>query len=168
MTINCNVTGSDRKRLVQALGEVLLMEPVYQGAPSFGYAVGNYTVDRNGTISCPDSATPEIVAQIIAKLTDEGFAPEISGDEAPAENPAETPDVAPEAEAEAMPEAEATEATVGAETPDTAGETAEESPSGYLSCGCAAEGYIIDLKHIENIVYVDICQRDSHYIFELR
>ena len=129
MTIICNVTGSERKRLAQALGAILLWEPVYQGAPSFGYAVGNYTVDRNGTISCPDSATPEIVAQIISKLTGEGFAPEISGDEAPADNPAETPDVAPEAEAEAMPEAEATEANVGAETPDTAAETAGEDPS---------------------------------------
>ena len=129
MTIICNVTGGERKRLAQALGAILLWEPVYQGAPSFGYAVGNYTVDRNGTISCPDSATPEIVSQIISKLTGEGFTPEVSGHTIPAEVPAETPDVAPEAEAEAMPEAEASEANVGAETPDTAAETAGEGPS---------------------------------------
>ena len=129
MTIICNVTGGERKRLAQALGAILLWEPVYQGAPSFGYAVGNYTVDRNGTISCPDSATPEIVAQIISKLTGEGFTPEISGDGIPFEVPAETPDVAPEAEAEAMPEADATEADMGAEMPETAAETAGESPS---------------------------------------
>ena len=127
MNINCNATGSERKRLVTALGQILGWEPVYQGAPSFGYAVGSYIVDRNGTIFCPDSATPEIVAQIISKLTDEGFTPEISGDGIPAEVPAEMPDVAPEAETGSMPEAEATEANVGAETPDTAKETAEEN-----------------------------------------
>lgn len=120
MNIICNVTGSERKRLAQALGEILLTEPVYMKAPTFAYVVSDYVIDKDGTISCPDSATPETVAEIISKLTDEGFSPAISEEEAPAEIPAEMPDVAPEAEIEAQPEEEAAEANVGAETPDVA------------------------------------------------
>ena len=29
MTINCNVTGAERKRLAQVLGEITFTEPVY-------------------------------------------------------------------------------------------------------------------------------------------
>ena len=135
MKIICNVTGSERKRMAEVLGAYLLTEPVYKKAPTFAYVVNEYTIDKNGTIFCPVSATVEDVAGIVAKLSDEGFNPEIEGiesvdedapaeenpvDETPAEIPAETPDVAPEAEPEAQPEDEATEAAVGAETPDTA------------------------------------------------
>lgn len=119
MMIHCNVTGSERKRMADVLGEYLRWEPVYKKAPTFAYVVNEYTIDKNGTIFCPVSATVEDVAGIVAKLTDEGFTPEV---EAPAESPAETPDVAPEAEPEAQPEVEATEADVGAETPDVAAE----------------------------------------------
>ena len=80
MNIICNVTGSERKRLAQALGAILLTEPIYSKAPTFAYVLGDYTIDKIGTIICPDSATPETVAEIIAKLTDEGFTPEISNE----------------------------------------------------------------------------------------
>jgi hypothetical protein len=40
MKINYNVTGSERKNLVQAISE-LTGEPInYKGAPTFGYEVG--------------------------------------------------------------------------------------------------------------------------------
>lgn len=125
MTINCNVTGNERKRLAQVLGAILLVEPVYTKAPAFAYVVGDYTIDKIGTISCPDSEASETVAQIVEKLTAEGFTPEVPEDE----TPAETPDVAAETEAETMPEAEATEANVGMETPETEAENAKESQS---------------------------------------
>ena len=48
MTISYNMTGEDRKRLVQALGEVLQEKPVYMRAPTYGYTVGVCTVDKNG------------------------------------------------------------------------------------------------------------------------
>ena len=131
MTINCNVTGNERKRLAQVLGEILSTEPVYMKAPTFAYVLGDYTIDKDGEISCPESAMPVAVAQIVAKLSDEGFTPEIweiepafadesAEDTAPAEIPTETPDVAPEAEPEAQPEMEASEATKGQQTPDVA------------------------------------------------
>ena len=46
MRINYNVTGADRKALVRAMVELLGEPPVYQGAPSFAYAVGSYIVDK--------------------------------------------------------------------------------------------------------------------------
>ena len=76
MDIVYSVTGPERKRLVTVLGQILGWEPVYQWAPSFAYAVGSYTVDRNGTIVCPDSATPDICRTIIEKLRAEGFVTE--------------------------------------------------------------------------------------------
>ena len=137
MTINCNVTGNERKRLAQVLGEILSIEPVYMKAPTFAYVLDDYSIDKDGAISCPESAMPVAVAQIVAKLSDEGFTPEIGevepafADEsaentAPAEIPAETPNVAPEAEPEVQPEMEAVEATKGQQTPDV---TASEEAS---------------------------------------
>ena len=79
MKIICNVTGSERKRMAEVLGEYLRWEPVYKKAPTFAYVVNEYTIDKNGTIFCPISATVEDVAEIVAKLTDEGYTPEIEG-----------------------------------------------------------------------------------------
>lgn len=120
MTINCNVTGNERKRLAQTLGEILLIEPIYMKAPTFAYVLSDYTIDKNGAISFPESAMPVKVAEIVAKLSDAGFTPVLSQDEAPAEIPAETPDVAPEAEAEAIPQDEPTKAAEGQQAPDVA------------------------------------------------
>ena len=39
-----------RKELAQKLGEHLLVLPLYKGAPSFAYQVGDYIVDREGII----------------------------------------------------------------------------------------------------------------------
>lgn len=90
MIIDYNVTGQQRKKLAQALGAIVLWEPVYAGAPTFAYNVGNYTVDKNGAISCPASATREIVNQIVAKLRAEGFTPvSIEGDALTIELPRE-------------------------------------------------------------------------------
>ena len=139
MTINCNVTGGERKRLAQVLGEILSIEPVYMKAPTFAYVLDDYSIDKDGAISCPESAMPVAVAQIVAKLSGEGFTPEIgeiepadadesAEDAAPAEIPAETPAVAPEAEPEAQPEMEAVEATEGQQAPDVANNE-EEAPA---------------------------------------
>ena len=126
MMINCNVTGNERKRLAQTLGEILLIEPIYTKAPAFAYVLSDYRIDKNGAISCPESAMPVKVAEIVAKLTDAGFTPVLSEDEASAEIPPEMADVAPEAEYEAMPQLEETKATEGQQTPDMAANEEED------------------------------------------
>jgi hypothetical protein len=56
MKINYNVTGSERKNLVQAISE-LTGEPInYKGAPTFGYVVGKFYIDKNGMLKGDDSS----------------------------------------------------------------------------------------------------------------
>ena len=56
MKINYNVTGSERKNLVQAISE-LTGEPInYKGAPTFGYEVGKFCIDKNGMLIGDDSS----------------------------------------------------------------------------------------------------------------
>ncbi len=146
MMINCNVIGSERKRLAEALGAILRWEPVYAKAPSFAYVVSNYTVDKTGRILCPDSAAPVTVEEIISTLKREGFTPEItdeaaiSEEESPTAFPAETPDVAPETPEDALSAEEAEEAAGGEETPSAAEEPAgEDSPLEEIPDGTDTE-----------------------------
>lgn len=125
MTIDFNVTGKDRKALVQALADLTFADPVYAGAPSFTYQVGDYTVDKIGTVSYPDTVAPEAVALLVEKLKEQGFDPKMAENEVPGEIAAETPDVAPEAGAAITPEDAAVEATAGHESPDVAEESTE-------------------------------------------
>lgn len=75
MRINYNVTGADRKALVRAMVELLGELPVYQGAPSFAYAVGSYIVDKDGVVSVPDDASPEDLRKLVDALREKGFQP---------------------------------------------------------------------------------------------
>ena len=75
MRINYNVTGADRKALVRAMVELLGEPPVYQGAPSFAYAVGSYIVDKDGVVSVPDDASPEDLRKLVDALREKGFHP---------------------------------------------------------------------------------------------
>ena len=149
MTINFNVTGAERKHLAQALGEMLYCEPVYAGAPTFAYQVGDYTVDKKGEVSYPDTIAPDATALIVARLREQGFNPEDYQNEVPAanENPGESgpaafpensPDDAPEAEPAIHPAEEPTEPTEGDISPDVAAPealpddteaTADDSPT---------------------------------------
>ena len=75
MRINYNVTGADRKALVRAMVELLGEPPVYQGAPSFAYAVGSYIVDKDGVVSVPEDTTPEDIRKLVDALREKGFQP---------------------------------------------------------------------------------------------
>lgn len=52
MKIFCTV--ADRKMLVKALGEKLGIKPEYQGAPTFMYKIGAYTIMKDGSIEVAD------------------------------------------------------------------------------------------------------------------
>ena len=53
MEITYNVTGEQRKALVNAVSSFTGEPAAYQNAPTFAFAIGSYTVDRNGTLIGP-------------------------------------------------------------------------------------------------------------------
>ncbi len=70
MEFRFNVTGTERKRLVETISEILNTPMKYLGAPGFGYEVGGYTVDKNGTVS--GKYRPHLLSALAAH----GFEPE--------------------------------------------------------------------------------------------
>lgn len=73
---NYNLSGRNRKPLIDAISQMLDQPAVYQGAPSFAYTFGDYTVSRNGVLSCKDDVNPENVSTLIETLRERGFVAE--------------------------------------------------------------------------------------------
>ena len=73
---NYNLTGSNRKPLVEAISQILGQPAVYQGAPGFSYMVGDYTVDRNGILSYGSNIHPDFAAVLVEDLRKRGFTAE--------------------------------------------------------------------------------------------
>ena len=65
MELNYNVVGRERKRMVVAVGEILGIEPVYKGMPSYDYKIGDYTVNRYGTLLYPDIPEAQKLVQML-------------------------------------------------------------------------------------------------------
>lgn len=72
-TIKYAASGEQRKKLVNALSEILECESKYLKAPSYGYEVGSCVVNRTGDIEFPDDMTEEEIEVIVKKLTWHGF-----------------------------------------------------------------------------------------------
>ena len=70
---NYNLHGSDRKPLVEAISQILDKPAAYQGAPSFSYSIGDYTVDRNGVLSHGSDIHPDFAAVLVSDLQERGF-----------------------------------------------------------------------------------------------
>ena len=76
--LDYNVTGTERKRLVQAISNYTGADAKYLGAPTFAYAVDYFTVDRNGVVSFDDRADSEEIEGLIETLVNEGFVSQVS------------------------------------------------------------------------------------------
>ena len=50
MEVRYNVSGERRKELITAMADLLEAKLRYNGAPSFSYTVGDYLVDKQGTV----------------------------------------------------------------------------------------------------------------------
>ena len=93
MQIKYNVTGDSRKALVAVMRDVLQDTTRYLGAPSFAFQVGGYTVDKNGTVTCPDDTDEVQIEMLIRELAHDGFIGERVGEAAkPTEPKAVEPD----------------------------------------------------------------------------
>ena len=84
MEFKYNVTGSERKRLVTAMAEILECDAKYLGMPTAAYQVDYFTVDKTGTVSFDDRADSDEVEHLVERLLELGFEPEgtQSGEEA--------------------------------------------------------------------------------------
>lgn len=96
-TANYNVTGSDRKELVNLVAETIGSPAKYQGAPSFAYTVDYITIDRNGALSFDDRADTEVIENLLEQLAEHGFTAEL-----PDTTP-DSPDTAENSEVEEVP-----------------------------------------------------------------
>ncbi len=67
MEIHYNVTGLRRKELATAVGNFIGMTPVYMKAPTYGFAVSNYIVDKNGTLIGENNKA------LVEALAEQGF-----------------------------------------------------------------------------------------------
>lgn len=83
MKIQYNLTGESRKSLVRAISEALGEDTVYHGAPTFAYAIDGYTVSREGTLTCPDSAARNDIDQLVDTLREQGYVPVNIEDDTP-------------------------------------------------------------------------------------
>ncbi|GAB6174491.1 hypothetical protein JCM15765_39690 [Paradesulfitobacterium aromaticivorans] len=73
MELKYNVTGVRRKEMVSAICE-LVGEPLnYKGAPTFAYEVGDFSIDKNGTLSYPVELDSELVKKVMEGLSERGF-----------------------------------------------------------------------------------------------
>ena len=84
MVLYYNRKGSERKELVKAIEELTGIKSKYLGAPSMAYQIGDFNIDKEGTLSWPDlnDADPEQLIKteyIIEQLLERGFEAEYPG-----------------------------------------------------------------------------------------
>lgn len=60
----------NRKVAVKAMEQMLAIRSKYMGPPTFAYVVGDFTVDRDGNVECPDA---EQLEEMKLKLQAEGL-----------------------------------------------------------------------------------------------
>jgi hypothetical protein len=82
MQIKYHLEGSERKALLAAMREILQDAPKYMGPPSFAFIVGPYTIDRHGTLNCPDDVDTAQIEMLIHELEHDGFIGECVGEPA--------------------------------------------------------------------------------------
>ena len=71
--LDYNVTGAERKRLVQAISAYTGADAEYLGAPTFSYRVDYFTIDRSGVVSFDSCADSGEIEGLIEALVNEGF-----------------------------------------------------------------------------------------------
>ena len=55
MELRYNISGSDRKKLVGAMVDILKTPQKYLGVPTCAYMIGEYHIDKAGTLTGPDN-----------------------------------------------------------------------------------------------------------------
>ena len=115
-----NVTGERRKEMVEVISGIVGMKAVYMRMPTCAYAISNFTVSREGTLSWDERSSGELVEKVLAGLAQTGFTAEPEEtEEAQAEMQDSTEETAePQETAEAGDSAEAAAEEAAADAPE--------------------------------------------------
>jgi hypothetical protein len=81
VNIRFSMNSGGRKAFANAVGEILGLDVVYNGTPSFAYTVGGYTIDRSGALTFPNNIFHRESADLIMALRERGY--EVETDELP-------------------------------------------------------------------------------------
>ncbi|ABZ85457.1 conserved hypothetical protein [Heliomicrobium modesticaldum Ice1] len=73
MEVKYNVTGARRKELAKAVGEIAGWPATYKGAPTFAYEIGDFTIDKDGTLSFGSMTDSELVEKLLEGLSERCF-----------------------------------------------------------------------------------------------
>ena len=93
-TINYNVTGDERKRLVKAISAYAEADAHYLGAPTFAFEVDGFTIDKNGNVSFDARSDTEEIEGLIEALAEQGFVAQNNAEDGPeADHPVKTVDI---------------------------------------------------------------------------
>ena len=102
MQKNYNVTGEQRKKMVQIISQEVGMEPVYMRMPTCAYAISNITVGKAGEMVWDERTDEKVIAKVMDTLAAAGFTVADPEPGAPAEESGEETGT-PEDEGREMP-----------------------------------------------------------------
>ena len=73
ISLNFNVTGDERKKLVKAVGSYKQTTPEYLGVPSFAFRVDEMIIDKDGILIIEGGMEPEKLQEFLKYLEEKGF-----------------------------------------------------------------------------------------------
>ena len=73
ISLNFNVAGDERKKLVKAVGSYKQVTPVYLGVPSFAFRIDEIIIDKDGILIIEDGMEPDKFEEFLKYLEEKGF-----------------------------------------------------------------------------------------------
>ena len=121
--LDYNVSGPERKRLVNAIAAYTGADAKYLAAPTFAYEVDYFHIDRKGCVSFDNRADSEEIEGLIDALVSQGFVAQVSNLGAEAADEAERDGAADADEESEQPAQEAEDAATEGDSADETGLT---------------------------------------------
>ena len=107
ISLNFNVAGDERKKLVKAVGAYKQVTPEYLGVPSFAFRIDEMIIDKDGILIIEGGMEPEKLQEFLKYLEEKGFHTTVAA--AQIEPTEDTAEPAAQAEYEMEPEDTPTE-----------------------------------------------------------
>ena len=97
ISLNFNVVGDERKKLVKAVGAYKQVTPEYLGVPSFAFRIDEMIIDKDGILIIEGGMEPEKLQEFLKYLEEKGFHTTVAATE---DTPTEDTPTEPAAQAE--------------------------------------------------------------------